>query len=158
MERSVENSSWKAASDILSGLIPQLANSTRWREYQVWQVWEEVVGEALARKARPSKIHNGKLFVTVSNSALMQELQFVKARVRDRLNEKLGAGTVKELQFFIGQVRDISLREPTPRQLPIPPFTELRLPPLANPELTAAFERILDARRRRLTRKGALRG
>ena len=85
-------------------------------------------------------------------------IKLVKARVRDRLNEKLGAGTVKELQFFIGQVRDISLREPTPRQLPMPPFTELRLPPLTNPELTAAFERILDARRRRLTRKGPSRG
>ena len=156
MSRRTENSSWKATSDVLSGLVPQLANTARWREYQVWQVWEEVVGEALARKARPSKIHNGKLFVTVSSSALMQELQFMKARLRDGLNQKLGAGAVKEVQFFIGQVRELSLREPSPRKQPLPPFTELRLPPLDNAELAAAFARMLNARRRRLTQKRAI--
>jgi hypothetical protein len=155
MERSGENSSWKAASDILSGLIPHLTNTTRWREYQVWQVWEDVVGEALARKARPSKIYNGKLFVTVSNSVLIQELQFTKARLRDRLNEKLGPGTVKDLLFFIGQVRELPRREPLPQKLPLPPFSELQLPPLANEKLTDALKRVLDARRRRLTQKGA---
>ena len=158
MSRRTENSSWKTASDVLSGLVPQLANTTRWREYQVWQVWDEVVGEALARKARPSRIQNGKLFVIVSSSVLMQELQFTKARIRDGLNKKLGAGTVKELQFFIGQVRELPLREPRPRKLPLPPFTEVQLPPLENTELTAAFARILDARRRRLTQKGSSRG
>ena len=158
MSQRTENSSWKATSDVLSGLVPQLANTTRWREYQVWQVWEEVVGEALARKARPSKIQNGKLFVTVASSTLMQELQFMKARLRDGLNQKLGVGTVKDLQFFIGQVRELSVREPVPRQLPLPPFAELRLPPLENIELAAAFTRLLEARRRRLTRKGPSRG
>jgi hypothetical protein len=154
MSQHNENASWKTASDVLLGLVPQLANTAQWREYQVWQVWEEVVGEAFARKARPSKIRNGKLFVTVSSSALMQELQFMKARLRDRINQKLGAGAVKDLQFFIGQVRELSLREPRPRKQPLPPFTELRLPPLDNPELAAAFSRMLDARRRRLTQKG----
>jgi hypothetical protein len=158
MERHGGHSSWKTASDILSGLIPQLANAARWREYQVWTVWEEVVGEALARKARPNKIYNGKLFVTVSSSVLMQELQFAKARIRDGLNKKLGAGTIKELQFFIGYVRELPRREPAPRQLPLPPFSELPMPLLENKELADAFKRVLDARRRRLTEKGAPRG
>jgi len=158
MERSVENSSWKAATDILSGLIPQLTNTTKWREYQVWQVWEDVVGEALARKARPSRIQNGKLFVTVSSSVLMQELQFAKARIRDGLNRKLGAGTIKDLQFFMGQVRELPRREPLPQKLPLPPFSELQVPSLKNEELTAALKRVLDARRRRLTQRGTPRG
>jgi hypothetical protein len=156
MNRHDENSAWKMASDILSGLLPQLTTTPRWREYQVWQVWEEVVGEALARKARPSRIQNGKLFVTVSHPILMQELQFAKVRIRDGLNRKLGAGIVKDLQFFIGQVRELPRREPIPRQLPLPPFSELQVPVLEkeNAELTTALKRVLDARRRRLTRKG----
>lgn len=158
MARRDEHLAWKMASDILSGLIPQLTNTAKWREYQVWRVWEEVVGEALARKARPSRIQNGKLFVTVSSSVLMQELQFAKARIRDGLNKKLGAGTVKDLQFFMGQVRELPRREPTPQKLPLPPFSELPMPSLENAELSAAFQRVLDARRRRLTQKGAPRG
>jgi hypothetical protein len=158
MERHGESSSWKTASDVLAGLLPQLTNSARWREYQVWKVWEEVVGEALARKARPNKIHNGKLFVTVSSSVLMQELQFVKWRLRERLNQTLGEGAVKEIMFVIGRVRDVALRPEGPHHLPLPPFTPLQVPPLKNAELTAALHRVLDARRRRLTQKGPSRG
>jgi len=88
----------------------------------------------------------------------MQELQFAKVRIRDGLNKKLGAGTVKELQFFIGQVRELPRRESLPQKLPLPPFTEVRMPPLENTELAAAFARLLDARRRRLTQKRASRG
>lgn len=158
MGRQPDNSSWKTASDVLSGLVSHFVSTSRWQEYQVWQVWDEVVGGALARKARPSRIQNGKLFVTVSSSVLMQELQFAKLRIREGLNKKLGAGTVKDLQFFIGQVRELPRREPTPRQLPLPPFSELQMPSLENEELTSAFKRVLDARRRRLTQKGAPRG
>lgn len=158
MEQHDEHSSWKTASDILSGLIPQLTNSARWREYQVWKVWREVVGEALARKARPNKIHNGKLFVTVSNSVLMQELQFVKWRLRDRFNQTLGEGTVKDIMFVIGPVRDVALRPEVPQHLPLPPFIPLQVPALKNAELTAALHRVLDARHRRLTQKGPSRG
>jgi hypothetical protein len=158
MDRHGEYSSWKAASDVLSGLLPQLTNSVRWREYQVWKIWEEVVGEALARKARPNKIQSGKLFVTVSSSVLMQELQFVKWRLRERLNQTLGEGTVKEIMFVIGQVRDVLPRPEVPRHLPLPPFTPLQVPALKNTELAAALNRVLDARRRRLTQKGPSRG
>ena len=158
MPRQGENSSWKTASDVLSEIVPHLVSMPRWREYQVWQVWDEVVGGALARKARPSRIQNGKLFVTVSSSVLMQELQFAKAHLRDSLNQKLGTETVKDLQFFIGQVRTVSRREPKPRQLPSPPLTEVQLPLLDNTELAAAFARVLAARRRRLMQKGTPRG
>ena len=158
MPRQVENSSWETASDVLSAIVPHLVSTPRWREYRVWEVWDEVVGDALARKARPSRIQNGKLFVTVASSVLMQELQFAKARLRDGLNQKLGTETVKDLQFFIGQVRTVSRREPKPRQLPLPPLTDVKLPPLANTELAAAFSRVLAARRRRLTQTGTPRG
>lgn len=157
MSQRRENSSWKTTSDVLLELIPQLTNSARWREYQVWRVWEEIVGETLARKARPNKIHYGKLFVTVTSSVVMQELQFIKWRLRERLNQTLGEGTVKEIMFVIGQVRDVALRPERPRHPPLPPFTPLQMPPLQSAELMAAFTRVLDARRRRLTKKGSLR-
>ncbi|MGE0827334.1 MAG: DUF721 domain-containing protein [Candidatus Binatia bacterium] len=156
MQRS--NTAWSETAEILKKVVPQFVNSTRWREYRLWEVWEEVVGEALARKARPNKIHNGKLFVTVASSVFMQELQFVKWRLRERLNQALGEGTVKEIMFVIGPVREVALRREVPPRLPLPPFTPLKVPPLKNAELTAAFTRVLEARRRRLTQKGGSRG
>jgi len=158
MAKRTNNPSWAGAAEVLNALVSQFTNPARWREYRVWEVWEGVVGEAIARKARPSKIHNGKLFVTISNSALMQELQFSKASIRERLNKQLGPGTIKDLFFVIGRVQDVALRPAPPRQRSLPPFTEVRLPPLERQELKAAFAKLLAARRRRLMRKGSSRG
>jgi hypothetical protein len=149
---------WDAAGAVLVTLVPQLTSPHRWNEYRVWDVWEEAVGEALARKAYPTKIQNGKLFVTVSNSAMMQELQFAKAMLRERLNKKLGAVVVRDVMFVIGRVGDRILRLSIPALRPMPVYTELAVPQLSRPELEAAFAKLIDARRRRLLQKGEPRG
>lgn len=150
--------SWNATGAVLAAIVPQFAQSQRWHEYRVWEVWEEVVGEALARKARPVKIQNGKLFVTVSNSVLMQELQFTKAMLRERLNQKLGTATVRDILFVIGRVSERAPRQNSPAQRPLPSYTELQMPHLNRPELEAALTKLLDARRKRLLQKGERRG
>jgi hypothetical protein len=153
-----KNPSWNAAGAVLAAIVPQFAQSHRWHEYRVWEVWEEVVGEALARKIRPAKIQNGKLFVIVSNSALMQELQFAKATLRERLNNKLGTAAVRDIMFVIGRVSDRAPCQNSPAQHPLPPYTELQVPQLNRPELEAALTKLLDARRKRLLQKGERRG
>jgi len=149
--------SWNATSAVLATMVPQFAPTHRWNEYRVWEVWEEAVGEALARKACPTKIQNGKLFVTVSSSVLMQELQFAKATLRERINKKLGASVVRDIMFVIGHVRERMLRQSMPDQRPLPVYTEITMPQLSRPEIEAAFSKLLEARRRRLLQKGELR-
>jgi len=150
--------SWNATGAVLATMVPQFAQSQRWNEYRVWDIWEETVGEALARKARPTKIRNGKLFVTVSNSVMMQELQFAKVMLREQLNKKLGASVVRDIMFVIGRVSDRVLRQSIPAQRPLPVYSEIPVPHLSRPELAAAFSRLLEARRKRLLQKGERRG
>jgi predicted nucleic acid-binding Zn ribbon protein len=149
---------WDAAGAVLVTLVPQLTSPQRWNEYRVWDVWEEAVGEALARKACPTKIQNGTLFVMVSNSILIQELQFAKATMRDRLNQKLEAPVVRDIRFVIGRVNERILRQSIPALRPMPVYTELTVPQLSRPDLEAAFAKLIDARRRRLLKKGEPRG
>jgi hypothetical protein len=144
---------WKSAADILSSVLPNLASAARLQGYRVWEVWEEAVGRLVARKAQPSKIQRGKLFVTVSNSAYLQEMQFYKARIRDAVNQRLGAPVVKDIFFVLGRVREATVRPTQPPRRPLPPFEELTIPKLDRPELEAAFSSLLAARRRRLKRK-----
>ena len=158
MKKPVNPPSWNATGDVLRVLVPQFTQPQRWQEYRVWEMWEDAVGETLARKARPTKIHNGKLFVTVSNSALMQELQFSKTTVRDRLNAQLGTKVVQDIMLVIGRVRDPGMRPTPPMQRSLPRFTELQVPALNNPELEAALAKLLRARRQRLLQKGTRRG
>jgi len=149
--------SWTSAADILNSVLPNVASAERLQEYRVWEVWEEAVGRPVARKAQPSKIHKGKLFVTVSNSAYLQEMQFYKAQVRDAVNRCLGAPVVKDIFFVLGRAQEgyaRNLKPPPHRSLP--PFRELAVPKLDRPELEAALSSLLAARRRRL--KGKPRG
>jgi predicted nucleic acid-binding Zn ribbon protein len=145
---------WTSAGDILNSVLPSLANAERLQEYRVWEVWEEAVGRVVARKAQPSKIRRGKLFVTVSSSAYLQELQFYKAHIRDAVNQRLGSPVVKDLFFVLGRVREASARHSqSPPRRSLPPFQELTLPKLNRPELEEAFTSLLAARRRRLREK-----
>jgi hypothetical protein len=146
--------SWNSAAEVLGALLPRLPVAGRLQEYRVWEVWEAAVGEGIARKARPSKIQNGKLFVTVSNAIWMQELQFYKGRMKAQLNQRLGAVVVKDIFFVVGRMRDDTPRPAAPPRRPLPPFSELTVPALGRPELENAFAALLAARRRRLTREG----
>jgi|SRR5215470_4812637 len=153
MATRTDNPAWQSAAEILRALLPNLPGAGRLHEYRVWEVWEAAVGEAVARKARPSKIQNGKLFVTVSNSVYLQELQFHKLRIKDAVNRQLGAAVVRDIFFFPGRVRDTVSPPPPPARRPLPPFSEVPVPALGRPELRSAFAALLAARRRRLAEK-----
>jgi predicted nucleic acid-binding Zn ribbon protein len=151
-----DNTGWKSAAAVLAALLPDLPIASRMKEYQVWEIWEEAVGVSTARKARPSKIQNGKLFVTVSHPAVMQEMQFSKALILRKLNSRLAAldaPLVKALFFVVGRTREMATPPRPPAKLPLPPFSELEVPSLGKPELEAAFASLLAARRRRLKKE-----
>jgi predicted nucleic acid-binding Zn ribbon protein len=145
---------WKSAADILRATLPNVANPERLQEYRVWEVWEDAVGRLVARKAQPTKIQRGKLFVSVSNSAYLQEMQFYKAHIRDAVNKRLEAPVVKDIFFVLGRVQESAARPaPPPPRRPLPPYQELTVPKLDRPELERAFSSLLAARRKRLKEK-----
>lgn len=151
MKTPKDKKSWNSAAQVLSRLLPDLPIAGRMDEYQVWEVWDEVVGVAIARKARPSKIQNGKLFVTVSHPAVIQELQFIKSAIRRKLNQRLNSPLVKTIFFTVGRPQEFAIPQSRPVRYPVPPFSELQVPDLGKPEIEKAFASLLAKRRRRLT-------
>lgn len=71
-------------------------------DHRIWQVWDGIVGRAIARNARPSWIRNGRLRVRVSAPIWLQELEFAAETIRDRLNQALGRPAVKRIEFRLG--------------------------------------------------------
>lgn len=154
MTNAVHVPSWSSTAEILGGLLPRLPRAGQLHEYRVWGVWDDVVGDAIARKARPSRIQHGKLFVTVSSSVFMHELQFSKARIKAQLNQKLGAAVIQDIFWVIGDVRAAETRPAAPPPRPLPVFTELTVPAVGNPAIERALAAVLTARRRRLAEEG----
>jgi len=67
--------------DILKSSFGRLGVNKRLKEYMVSRVWNDVVGNEIARRARPGRLIKGKLYVTVSTSPWMTELTHLKERL-----------------------------------------------------------------------------
>lgn len=150
MGSQTKNVRWNSVAGVLRTVFPDSAEPEKLRAYRAWEVWSEVVGPANARGAQPTKFRSGKLFVTVFHPALMQELQFVKERIRRRLNQRIGAEVITHIYFGRGPIRQEDVLTTAPPQRLPPQFREVTIPPIDNPEIRAAFESLLTARRRRL--------
>jgi predicted nucleic acid-binding Zn ribbon protein len=136
-------------------LLQRIDPDQRLRVYRLWTFWDREVGEAIAARAQPASYRAGVLAVRVSSAAWMQELQFMKDEIRERLNARLGEELVRDIYFVSGAATE-SRRAAPPRETVAEPDTEAEpvvMPQLRDPRLAEVFERILRAHRRRARRQ-----
>lgn len=139
------------AGSVLAEIVAQSEFRDRLHQYSVFPLWAEVVGAELARRTEPLRIEEGKLFVRVDGSAWMQELQFLKHEIRERLNARAGAELVREIFLVAGRVRR---RANAKKGRELHPVDETAIaalvPSIGRPDLEAAIRRVARARGRRL--------
>ncbi|MHC1697488.1 MAG: DUF721 domain-containing protein [Geobacteraceae bacterium] len=90
-------------SSLLSDSFRGSPLEKRFGEVEIWRIWRKVVGEQIAAKAQPSRFANGVLTVIVISAPWMQQLNFMKRDIAERLNEKLGAKLVLEIFLKAGK-------------------------------------------------------
>ena len=83
--------------DVLRAALGRLPEAQRLADHAVWSHWDAVVGPTLARHARPERLRRGVLVVAVDSPEWMQELQFLKHELRERLNARLGRSAVRDV-------------------------------------------------------------
>lgn len=64
---------------------------------QIGDVWESIMGKAIARYTDKLRIVNKTLYITTSVAPLKTELLYQKESIKQRVNEALGAGTVTDV-------------------------------------------------------------
>ena len=141
--------------EILQKSLKRLDLSLKLEEYGIWPIWNEIVGATIARNAQPEKIRNGTLFVKVSSSTWMQELQYMKEMISQKLNQRLGRDVVKNIFFFVGKVEGIVPMSKT-QESSAPVLSPLELKPdeeqlrsVKDPEIRRALKRLYAARSRK---------
>jgi predicted nucleic acid-binding Zn ribbon protein len=143
---------------ILDKSLKRLELSGRIEEYGIWPVWNETVGPVVARNAQPEKIRNGTLFVSVTSPTWMNELQYMKQMIAEKLNERIGREVVKNIFFVMA-------RDPAPKQAPAghahakpslgtneATVDDAHLDAIRDPELRQALKRLFNSQARK-TRK-----
>ncbi|MFC1858713.1 DUF721 domain-containing protein [Thermodesulfobacteriota bacterium] len=69
---------------------------------QIWDRWDQIVGEAIAESTRPAAFKGKLLLVHVTSSTWVHQLRFLKKDIIARINETFGKELVEEIKFKIG--------------------------------------------------------
>jgi len=67
------------------------------RQNEVFFIWQDIVGEVIAKHATPEKIAYNKLFVQVDSPVWRNELNFRKEEILKRINSQLKNAQIKEI-------------------------------------------------------------
>jgi hypothetical protein len=74
------------------------------KTYSIWGAWKEIVGEPIALQTQPRAIRNHILFIDVSHSTWMQQLQFLKPKLLEKINAFLGKPHIQDIRFKLGKI------------------------------------------------------
>ncbi len=93
------NEKAQGLSDVLRGILERVEAAFPDQAHRIWEVWEDAVGPDIARRARPVAFRSGVLHVGVASSPWMHQLTFLRERIRDELNRRLGSPVVRLVRF-----------------------------------------------------------
>jgi predicted nucleic acid-binding Zn ribbon protein len=152
---AIKDKQVETIGEVLDKSLKRFAPAMQLDQYAVWPVWNEVVGKTIAQNAQPEKIRNGTLFVKVSSPVWMQQLQYMKEMISEKLNARLNGDVVKNIFFVVGRVSADGLEEqpksPPPKagKSAETSMDETLLQSIRDPELRQAFKKLLNSYSRR---------
>lgn len=89
----------KSVGEAIEELIAQLGIKKKLHEQDAFVVWDEAVGERIAKVATPTRMLRGVLIVSVKSGVWRNELSMRKREIVRRINELLGGEIVKDIKF-----------------------------------------------------------
>ena len=105
----------KPIGSILEKTFKALEIDVPLKAHSIWAAWKEIVGESVALHAQPRSIHNRILFINVSHSTWIQQLQFLKPTLIEKINAYLGEALIEDIRFRLGKISPII---PAPSKTP----------------------------------------
>ncbi len=98
----------KSLSSILDDTLRSLGVQGPMKTYSIWASWSEIVGDSVASNAQPSAVRNQILFLEVSHPTWIQQLQFLKPTLLEKVNTFLGESLVRDIRFRLGKIEPAS--------------------------------------------------
>lgn len=88
-----------ALNTALNDLVASLGITKKLREYNAITSWESVVGEQIAKVAKPQRIDNGVMYVAVSSAPWRVELSMRRREIAEKINAAAGKRVVQDIRF-----------------------------------------------------------
>jgi predicted nucleic acid-binding Zn ribbon protein len=89
--------------DLLSRFLERSGLGAKVEAASVIPEWGELVGDRIAGVTSPLRVSEGVLFVAVSTSAWLMELNLMKVDLLRRLNAGKKQGKIRQIVFVMGE-------------------------------------------------------
>ena len=65
--------------------------------YQAWLIWDQLVGDQIAQRARPLRLRQNILEVQVDHPVWMQQLQMLKPKILEKINQQIPKAGITDI-------------------------------------------------------------
>ncbi len=89
---------------VLENTLKGLEIDVPLKSYSILGAWNEIVGATVAAHSQPRSIRNRILFIEVAHSTWMQQLQFLKPTLLEKVNNFLGEPLIQDIRFRLGKI------------------------------------------------------
>jgi hypothetical protein len=89
---------------ILEKTLKALEIDVPLKSYSIWGAWKEIVGESVALHTQPRVIRNRILFIDASHPTWIQQLQFLKPTLLEKINAFLREPLIQDIRFKLGKI------------------------------------------------------
>lgn len=147
--------------DLIRELRDQPGFGEQISRHQAWLVWDQIVGEQIAARARPRKLRGRVLEVLVDHPVWMQQLHMLKPKILEKINREAPNAGITDIYLRQAKPADaqIEFRRNSKKQEPLPwDGIELEawekknidnmLEDIDNDELRDEFRRLLTLQKR----------
>jgi len=90
----------KKIGEILPAILSRMGIIKGIEQGKAVVFWENIVGDDIARHARPFKVKKGILYVEVTSSVWVHELQMMEPEIRRRINGYLKKNIINKIRFY----------------------------------------------------------
>ena len=66
----------------------------------VLNIWNEIVGEKVAKNTEPDRVEHGVVIVKVSSPTWRQELFLQKKEIINKINNTVGKNVIRDIRFI----------------------------------------------------------
>lgn len=89
-------------SEYLGGILRQAGATEGIDEERLREIWTETAGDFVARHATPQSLRNGCLTLVVLQPSMRFHLEQMRSVLLKRLQDAVGADSVKSIRFALG--------------------------------------------------------
>jgi predicted nucleic acid-binding Zn ribbon protein len=83
--------------EILNEFLRENKLDSRFKERNLVESWEELMGRTISRATKNIYIKDRKLFVVISSSVIRNELYMLKQEIVKKLNQRVGEDIITDL-------------------------------------------------------------